>query len=143
MNNLISDKYARLWIANWDGLNIYDASLNKRKKVTLIMLKENGDTPLNLVRNRAGLAAIMNTAVKGLNNKRRDELAGEFADKRFDLVHWRYTKEIYSKPLHGRIHKERSDPNSSYNVKETWFARNFDASYMNVWLRPNQSVNSS
>ncbi|AUC85524.1 RagB/SusD family nutrient uptake outer membrane protein [Polaribacter sp. ALD11] len=113
------------------------------KAEALIMLGKNGDAPLNLVRNRAGLTPITNATMTDLKNERRVEFAGEYANRHFDLVRWGDAKEVYSKPLHGRIHTDRSDPNSSYKIEEIWPARNFDASYMNVWPIPNQSVNSS
>ncbi len=113
------------------------------KSEALIMQGKNGDAPLNLVRHRAGLAPITNATMADLKHERRVELAGEFADRHFDLVRWGDAKEVYSKPLHGRIHTDRSNPNSPYSIEEIWPARNFDPSYMNVWPIPNQSVNSS
>jgi hypothetical protein len=49
INNVRSDKYSCLWVANWNGFNNVGASLDKRRKEALIMLKENGDSPLSLV----------------------------------------------------------------------------------------------
>jgi hypothetical protein len=94
------------------------------------MLKENGDSHLNLVRNKAGITAIEHTSVKGLKNERKDELTEEFADRSFDLDCWRNAKEVYHKALYVRIHAEGSSPNASYKVKERWPARNFDVFYM-------------
>ncbi|WP_343329340.1 RagB/SusD family nutrient uptake outer membrane protein [Polaribacter staleyi] len=113
------------------------------KAEALIMQGKNGDTPLNLVRARAGLTAISNATISDLKHERRVELAGEYADRHFDLVRWGDAEETYSKPLHGRIHYDRANPNSTYTVEEIWPARNFDASYMHVWPIPNNAVNSS
>ncbi|NHN24877.1 RagB/SusD family nutrient uptake outer membrane protein [Flavobacterium jejuense] len=113
------------------------------KAEALIMQGQNGDTPLNLVRTRVGLAPKTNATMTDLKHERRVELAGEFADRHFDLVRWGDAQSAYSQPLHGRIHSDRSNPNSPYTIEEVWPARNFDPSYMNVWPIPNDVINSS
>ncbi|MEH0154472.1 RagB/SusD family nutrient uptake outer membrane protein [Limibacter armeniacum] len=113
------------------------------KAEALIMLGRNGDEPLNMVRERAGLNPVTGATMEDLKHERRVELAGEFANRHFDLVRWGDAKEAYSKPLHGRIHADKTDPDSPFNIGEVWPARNFDPSYMHVWPIPNQVVNSS
>lgn len=113
------------------------------KAEALIMQGSNGDAPLNLVRARAGLAAKTNATIADLKNERRVELAGEFANRHRDLVRWGDAKDTYAQPLHGRIHTDRSDPDSPYTINEIWPSRNFDPTYMNVWPIPNDVINSS
>lgn len=108
-----------------------------------IMLGQNGDQALNQVRKRAGLAPKNGATMADLKHERRVELAGEFANRHFDLVRWGNAKEAYGKPLYGRIHEDRSNPDSPYKVSEVWKARNFDSSYMHVWPIPNRAVQSS
>ncbi len=48
----------------------------------------------------------------------------------------RDAEEMYSKPLHGRIHNDRTNPDSDYAIQEVWSSRNFDPTYMNVWPLP-------
>lgn len=113
------------------------------KAEALIMLGRNGDAPLNMVRERAGMAPITNATMADLKHERRVELAGEFANRHFDLVRWGDAAAAYSQPLHGRMHTDKSDPNSPFNIEVIWPARNFDPSYMHVWPIPNQVVRSS
>ncbi|UOB16713.1 RagB/SusD family nutrient uptake outer membrane protein [Abyssalbus ytuae] len=113
------------------------------KAEALIMQGLNGDEPLNMVRDRAGLAPIANTTIDDLKHERRVELAGEFANRHFDLVRWGDAHDVYAQPLYGRIHSDRSDPNSSYTVEIVWEARDFDPSYMHVWPIPTGAIESS
>ncbi|MEH6703813.1 MAG: RagB/SusD family nutrient uptake outer membrane protein [Galbibacter orientalis] len=113
------------------------------KSEALIMQGKNGDTPLNAVRNRAGLPLISNATMEDLKHERRVELAGEFANRHFDLVRWGDAQEVYSKPLHGRIYEDRSNPDSPYTSEIVWPARSFDPSSMHVWLIPNRVIESS
>ena len=108
-----------------------------------IMLGQNGDQAINSVRQRAGLAAIQGAVLKDLKQERRSELAGEFANRHFDLVRWGDAQSTYAKPLYGRIHQDRSNPDSPYQIQPIWEARNFDPSYMHVWPIPNTAVLSS
>ncbi|MGS2741770.1 RagB/SusD family nutrient uptake outer membrane protein [Sinomicrobium sp. M5D2P17] len=113
------------------------------KSEALIMLGNNGDAPLNQVRDRAGLPPVSGATMEDLKHERRVELAGEFANRHFDLVRWGNAREVYSQPLYGRIHTDRSDPFSDYTLEVVWPARNFDPSYMNVWPIPNTVIQSS
>ena len=108
-----------------------------------IQTGQSGDEALNAVRVRAGLKPINNATMKDLKQERRSEFAGEFANRHFDLVRWGDANVVYSKPLRGRIHKDRANPTSSFEVKEIWPARSFDASYMHVWPIPTTSIQSS
>ncbi|MBC9794782.1 RagB/SusD family nutrient uptake outer membrane protein [Sinomicrobium weinanense] len=113
------------------------------KSEALIMQGLNGDVPLNLVRDRAGLDAVTGATMDDLKHERRVELAGEFANRHFDLVRWGDAQEVYSRALHGRIHSNKADPDSGYTVKEIWKARSFDPSYMHVWPLPTTVVEGS
>ncbi|PRZ28244.1 RagB/SusD family nutrient uptake outer membrane protein [Flavobacterium granuli] len=113
------------------------------KSEALIMQGKNGDAPLNQVRDRAGLPAVTNATMVNLKHERRVELAGEFANRHFDLVRWGDAQEVYSKPLYGRIHTDRSNPDSPYNLKVVWPARNFNPNHMNVWPIPTSVITSS
>ncbi|MBW2962091.1 RagB/SusD family nutrient uptake outer membrane protein [Mesonia aestuariivivens] len=113
------------------------------KSEALIMQGQNGDAPLNAVRDRAGLAAISGATLEDVKHERRVELAGEFANRHFDLVRWGDAEEVYAQPLHGRIHEDRTDPNSNYSIQEVWSARNYDSSYMHVWPLPTTVIESS
>jgi hypothetical protein len=113
------------------------------KAEALIMQGQNGDEPLNLIRERAGLSLINNASMEDLKHERRVELAGEFSNRHFDLVRWGDAEKTYDDPLYGRIHSDRSDPNSPYELKEIWPARNFAPSYMNVWPIPSEVIDAS
>ncbi len=107
------------------------------------MQGKNGDAPLNAVRNRAGLPLISNATMEDLKHERRVELAGEFANRHFDLVRWGDAQEVYSKPLHGRFNDDRSNPDAPYTSEIVWPARSFDPSSMHVWLIQNRVIESS
>lgn len=113
------------------------------KAEALIMDGKNGDEPLNIVRERAGLAAISNATIEDIKHERRVELAGEFANRHFDLIRWGDAQEAYTQPIYGRIYTDRSNPDSDYTLEEVWPARNFDASYMHVWPIPETVIESS
>ncbi|GAB4107897.1 RagB/SusD family nutrient uptake outer membrane protein [Echinicola sediminis] len=132
-----------------DPTTIYNVPLLRYAEVllmkseALIMQGLNGDGPLNQVRDRAGLAPITNATMEDLKHERRVELAGEFANRHYDLVRWGDAEEIYSKPLYGRIHADKADPESPYNIEVIWPARSFDPETMHVWPIPNRVINSS
>ncbi|WP_010135476.1 RagB/SusD family nutrient uptake outer membrane protein [Ochrovirga pacifica] len=113
------------------------------KAEALIMQGQNGDAPLNLVRQRAGLESITNATMDDLKHERRVELAGEFANRHFDLVRWGDAKQTYAQPIYGRIYTDRSNPDSPYTSEIVWPARNFDDTYMNVWPIPSKVIQSS
>jgi hypothetical protein len=113
------------------------------KAEALIFDGKNGDVPLNMVRQRSGLAPKTNATEADLKHERRCELAGEFSNRHFDLVRWGDAQETYSKPLHGRIHESKKDPNSVYTIEEVWPARSFNPNIHGVWAIPvNDIVNS-
>ena len=113
------------------------------KAEALIMQGQNGDASLNLVRDRAGLAPVSGATLEDLKHERRVELAGEFANRHFDLIRWGDAEETYSKALHGRIYTDRTDSTSDYTVEEVWGARDFDSSFMHVWPLPTTVIESS
>lgn len=132
-----------------DPSSIYNVPLMRYAEILLmkseafIMQGQNGDAPLNLVRDRAGLAPISGATLEDLKHERRVELAGEFANRHFDLIRWGDAEDTYSKALHGRIHTDRTDPTSDYTVEEVWDARDFDSSFMHVWPLPTTVIESS
>ncbi len=113
------------------------------KAEALIMQGQNGDNEINMLRDRAGLSPISNATIDDLKHERRVELAGEFANRHFDLVRWGDAQSTYSTPLHGKTHDDRSDPNSTFTIKEIWPARSFDPSFMHVWPIPTNAVDAS
>lgn len=113
------------------------------KSEAMIMQGQNGDEPLNRVRERAGLDALTNATMEDLKHERRVELAGEFANRHFDLVRWGDAEQAYSNPLHGQIHTDKSNPDSPYNLDVIWPARSFNAATDGIWPIPNTVVNSS
>ena len=114
------------------------------KSEALIMQGQNGDAPLNAVRDRAGLLPITGATMDDLKQERRVELAGEFANRHFDLVRWGDADAIYSEPIYGRIHADKADPDSPFTVEEIWPARpQFNPATMHVWPIPNESIESS
>ncbi|SFU40015.1 Starch-binding associating with outer membrane [Pustulibacterium marinum] len=113
------------------------------KSEALIMQGQNGDAPLNLVRDRAGLNPVSGATIDDLKHERRVELAGEFANRHFDLVRWGDAESVYAQALHGRIHSDRTNPDSDYTIEEVWEARDFDPSYMHVWPLPTTVIEGS
>lgn len=102
------------------------------KAEALIMQGENGDVSLNKVRDRSGLAPISGADMDDLKHERRCELAGEWADRHFDLVRWGDADKTYEKPLH------------DYLGNEVWPARSqFDPSIHHVWPIPPHVIDAS
>ncbi|MFT3738424.1 MAG: RagB/SusD family nutrient uptake outer membrane protein [Breznakibacter sp.] len=104
----------------------------------------NGDSALNAVRTRAGLGALANATKSDLKHERRCELAGEHANRHFDLVRWGDAQTTYAKPLHGL--KRVTDGNGNYlrtDAVQVWPARSFDPSINHVWPIPDNEVANS
>jgi len=136
--------------ANGDALyTIQDVPILRYAEILLmkaeakLMLGQNADSEINAVRDRAGLGPKSNCALEDLKHERRVELAGEFANRHRDLVRWGDAKEAYSKPLHGRMHTNKTDPDSGYTIEEIWPARSYDPDVHNVWIIPNEVIESS
>ncbi len=106
------------------------------KSEALIMMGQNGDQPLNLVRERAGLAPKSNATLQDLKQERRVELAAEYADRHLDLVRWGDAQEVYSKPATGRNYFNKTEPDSDFEVYEVWPGRTFDPNTHHVWPIP-------
>jgi hypothetical protein len=102
----------------------------------LIMQGQNGDAPLNQVRERAGLGSKTNATLDDLKHERRVELAAEYADRHLDLIRWGYAEVAYSKPSSERNHSYKTDPNSPYEVYEVWPGRTFNPEIHHVWPIP-------
>jgi len=96
-----------------------------------IMQGKNADKEINMIRHRAGLKDVTNAGIDELKKQRRAELAGEWANRHFDLVRWGDAQAAYAKPLHG------------FGDKEVWPARTFNPAIHNVWPVPRSEVTSS
>jgi hypothetical protein len=110
------------------------------KSEALIMQGMNGDEPLNLVRARAGLQPISGATMDDLKHERRVELAAEYSDRHLDLVRWGDAQAAYAKPATGRNHAEKTNPDSGYEVYETWPGRNFNPNIHHVWPIPPNTI---
>lgn len=108
-----------------------------------IMQGQNGDDALNAVRIRAGLPLKKNATMADVKHERRVELAGEWADRHFDLVRWGDAQKAYAQPLHGRAHTDQSNPASPYTISVVWPARTFDPVKNAVWPIPPQQIAKS
>ncbi|QZT36846.1 RagB/SusD family nutrient uptake outer membrane protein [Halosquirtibacter xylanolyticus] len=107
----------------------------------LLMKGENADSDINKVRVRAGLTPVVNAGLDELKHERRVELAGEFANRHFDLVRWKDADRVYNQPLHGRSYNDRTDPNSSFTIVEVRPARpEYNPLIHHVWVIPNDDV---
>ena len=91
------------------------------KAEAMLMMGQNADQEINMIRKRAGLAPKSGCTMADLKHERRCELAGEWADRHRDLVRWGDAKDTYAKPLHGA------------DDKEVWASRNFNPAVHNVW----------
>lgn len=96
-----------------------------------LMQGQNADAEINMIRHRAGLADTTNADMNELKIQRRCELAGEWANRHFDLVRWGDAQAAYAQPLHG----------ATGNV--VWPARTFNPAIHNVWPVPQTEVTSS
>ena len=90
-----------------------------------------GDTELNRIRVRAGLAPKTGMTMVDLKRERRNELAGEWADRHRDLVRWGDAAATYAKPLH------------DYDGTVNWPARTFDPQIHSVWAVPQKEIDNS
>jgi hypothetical protein len=113
------------------------------KAEALIEQGQNGDTEINLVRNRAGLPAIQGATLADLKRERRSEFAAEYTDRHSDLVRWGDAKAAYAKVATGRQHAVKNDPTSAFTIVEVWPARNFDPSIHHVWPIPPQDLSNA
>ncbi|HEY4786750.1 MAG TPA: RagB/SusD family nutrient uptake outer membrane protein [Bacteroidales bacterium] len=109
----------------------------------LIMQGKNGDEPLNEVRARVGLPPKTNATMDDLKHERRVELAGEWADRHYDLVRWHDAEKVYAQPLHGQIHTDLTNPDSPYTIQEVWPVRKFDPVINHVWPIPPAEIQAS
>ncbi|MCH7401160.1 RagB/SusD family nutrient uptake outer membrane protein [Belliella kenyensis] len=113
------------------------------KAEALIMQGQNGDEPINLVRSRAGLAPKTGATLSDLKQERRVELAGEYADRHLDLVRWGDAQAAYARPATGRNHANKTNPDSSFEVYQTWPARTFNPAIHHVWPIPPNTISVS
>lgn len=90
-----------------------------------------GDTELNKIRKRAGLLAKSGMTLVDLKRERRNELAGEWADRHRDLVRWGDAQATYAKPLH------------DFDGTVIWPARNFNPQVHDVWAVPQREIDNS
>ncbi len=136
--------------ANGDALyTIQDVPILRYAEIILMKaeaklnLGQNADAEINAIRNRAGLANKTNCTMADLKQERRVEFAGEFANRHRDLVRWGDAQATYAQPLHGRIHTDKTDPDSPYTIEQVWPARNYKPDVHNVWIIPNEVIESS
>ncbi|ASK30890.1 RagB/SusD family nutrient uptake outer membrane protein [Chryseobacterium sp. T16E-39] len=96
-----------------------------------IMMGQNADIEINMIRTRAGLASKNGCTLADLKHERRCELAGEWADRHRDLVRWGDAQSTYAQPLHG------------ISGQVVWASRNFNPSVHNVWAVPQVEIVNS
>ncbi|WP_044172697.1 RagB/SusD family nutrient uptake outer membrane protein [Flectobacillus major] len=104
------------------------------KAEALIQQGKNAEAaqPLNEVRARVGLAPVNAPTLADLKHERRVELACEWTDRLADLKRWGDVTKINA-PLHGRIHADKTNPNSSFTIQQVWPARNFSTAKHMAW----------
>ena len=109
-----------------------------------IMLNQNADNEINIVRTRAGLPNLVNATLEDLKKERRSEFAGEMAAAgRFeDLVRWGDFDEL-RKPVMGRLHEDKENPDSPFEIYEVWPQRTFNEEKSIVWPIPPQVIDQS
>jgi tetratricopeptide (TPR) repeat protein len=90
-----------------------------------------GDVELNRIRLRAGLTIKSGMTIADLKRERRNELAGEWADRHRDLVRWGDAQAAYAKPLH------------DFDGTEIWPARTFNPQVHDVWAVPQKEIDNS
>ncbi|CAG4994507.1 SusD-like protein [Dyadobacter sp. CECT 9275] len=99
--------------------------------------------PLNEIRARVGLAPLTSATMADLKHERRVELACEWTDRLADLKRWGDFDKINA-PLHGRIHTNKTDPASPYEIKVIWPARTFDPAKHIAWpINPDEVSRSN
>lgn len=103
-----------------------------------LMMGQNADAELNMIRKRAWGAKdensypkLTNATMADLKHERRCELAGEWADRHRDLVRWGDAQAAYAKPLH------------DINGLVIWPARTFNPDINNVWPVPQSEIDNS
>ena len=89
-----------------------------------------GDAALNRIRVRAGLAPQTGMTIADLKRERRNELAGEWADRHRDLVRWGDAQAAYAKPLH------------DFDGTVNWPARVFNPQIHDVWAVPQREIDN-
>ena len=115
------------------------------KAEALIKLGKNTEAavPLNEIRARVGLDPIASPTMDDLKHERRVELACEWTDRLADLKRWGDFDKIKA-PLHGRIHTNKTDPKSPYEIKVIWPARSFDPTKHMAWpINPDEISRSN
>jgi len=90
-----------------------------------------GDTELNKIRKRAGLLPKSGMTLVDLKRERRNELAGEWADRHRDLVRWGDAQATYAKSLH------------DFDGTVIWPARTFNPQVHDVWAIPQREIDNS
>lgn len=90
-----------------------------------------GDAELNRIRVRAGLSPKTGMTLADLKRERRNELAGEWADRHRDLVRWGDAQAAYAQPLH------------DFDGTVIWKARAFNPQIHDVWAVPQREIDNS
>lgn len=96
-----------------------------------LMQGKNADAEINMIRHRAGLANVTSANMTELKKQRRCELAGEWANRHYDLVRWGDAQATYANPLHGA------------SGQVVWPARTFNPAVHNVWPVPQSEIDNS
>ncbi len=90
-----------------------------------------GDAALNRIRLRAKLTAVTGMSLSDLKRERRNELAGEWADRHRDMVRWGDAQAAYAIPAHG------------FGGIVVWPARKFNPLVHDVWAVPQKEIDNS
>ena len=101
------------------------------KAEALLMLGRNADLEINQIRKRAGLEPLAGATMEDLKRERRNEFAGEWTDRHWDLVRWGDAQKIYAQPLH------HADGHVIYQ------GRSFNPSVHHVWPIPPDEIRAS
>ena len=78
-----------------------------------------------------GLGVKTGMTIDDLKRERRNELAGEWADRHRDLVRWGDAQATYAKPLH------------DFDGTVIWPARTFNPQVHDVWAVPQREIDNS
>ncbi len=118
-----------------------DIILMKAEAKIMLNGAGSGDEEINMIRDRAGLAAKSDCTLEDLKHERRCELAGEFADRHFDLVRWEDAEANYAQPLSGmRYNYDASMNLISSEETVVWEARDYNPEYHHVWPIPPEEI---
>lgn len=111
-----------------------------------------GDTWINMIRNRAGLANISGADIDDLLAERRHEFTIEFPNYMLDLIRLGKAKEACEKPLHGYFVTKPDDGTDYTEVTlngqtvyrtQIWAERTYKEEYYHVFAIPDRALSGS